>query len=392
MMTSYDWIVVGNGLTGAALSYELVRRGASVLLLDQATHPASATRYSYGGVAFWAGTTPLTRQLCHEGIARHRHLTEELEYSTEFRDRTLLMPVFPEDDLDALTATYQRFDPQPSLVDIQTACDLEPLLNPGAIAAAFVVQHGHVQPEKTVLAYNHAFQRLGGQVVIDSVQQFQREGDRITGVVTAQSTYASSGVIVCAGGMSRALLHRIQSPVRCYFSHAELIETSPVDLTLHTVIMPANTRRFALEGTVGEPQDEPRWDEPGHEIAPPILDAGLFQFTDGHLRLGQISRLLTDPHAPVDEAASERHIRQAIAHLTPALAELPGTWRRCLVAFSGDRLPLVGAIDSHAGLYLFSGFSNPFAFVPPLAQRFAEQLLGTPDPLLAPLAPTRPVG
>jgi glycine/D-amino acid oxidase-like deaminating enzyme len=38
-MQTFDWIVVGNGLTGAALSYELSRQGLSVLLLDRSMHP-----------------------------------------------------------------------------------------------------------------------------------------------------------------------------------------------------------------------------------------------------------------------------------------------------------------------------------------------------------------
>ncbi|TVQ17170.1 MAG: FAD-binding oxidoreductase [Leptolyngbya sp. DLM2.Bin15] len=388
-MTTYDWIVIGNGITGAALSYELAHVGFSVLLLDQRDRPPSATRFSYGGVAFWAGTTDATQRLCQEGIDRHRQLSDELGVSTEFHERDLLMPVFPDDDLPALTHVYQRFHPQPTLIDRQTACELEPLLNPEAIAAAFVVKHGHVHPEKTAQAYNYAFQRLGGQMAIAPVQEIQTHQGKVTGVVTPTETYAGNQVVVCAGGMSRALLHPMQISVPCYFSHAELIETPPVDFTLRTVIMPANTRRFALEATVEQNQHENLWDEAGHEIAPPILDAGVFQFADGHLRLGQISRLLTDPHAPVDAAASERQIRAAIAHLIPALDGVPGQWHRCLVAFSGDRMPLVGALPERMGLHLFSGFSNPFAFIPPLAQRFAKSQAGEADPLIESLAPSR---
>lgn len=388
-MTTYDWIVIGNGITGAALSYELAHVGFSVLLLDPSDRPHSATRFSYGGVAFWAGTTDMTQQLCQEGIDRHRHLSDELGASTEFHERDLLMPVFPDDDLPALTHLYQRFQPQPTLVDRQTACEFEPLLNSEAIAAAFVVKHGHVHPEKAVRAYNHAFQRLGGQMAIAPVRQMQTDQGKITGVVTPTEIYAGHQVAVCAGAMSRALLQQMQITVPCYFSHAELIETPPVDLNLRMVIMPANTRRFALEATVEQSQKEDLWDEAGHEIAPPILDAGIFQFADGHLRLGQISRLLTDPQAPVDAAASERQIREAIAHLIPALADVPGQWHRCLVAFSGDRMPLVGALPDYAGLHLFSGFSNPFAFVPPIAQRFAKSQVGNPDLLIESLAPSR---
>ena len=34
-MKTYDWIVVGAGITGAALSYEFAKKGYGVLLLEQ---------------------------------------------------------------------------------------------------------------------------------------------------------------------------------------------------------------------------------------------------------------------------------------------------------------------------------------------------------------------
>jgi Choline dehydrogenase and related flavoproteins len=34
-MKSYDWIVVGGGITGASLGYELAKKGFAVLLLER---------------------------------------------------------------------------------------------------------------------------------------------------------------------------------------------------------------------------------------------------------------------------------------------------------------------------------------------------------------------
>ena len=90
-MANYDWIVIGGGITGAALSYELARQGGSVLLLEKEALPPSATRYSYGGLAHWAGKTPLLKALGEEGIHRYRTLSEELEADLQFRELDLLL-------------------------------------------------------------------------------------------------------------------------------------------------------------------------------------------------------------------------------------------------------------------------------------------------------------
>jgi glycine/D-amino acid oxidase-like deaminating enzyme len=52
-MRTYDWIVIGAGITGAALAYELAKQGLSVLLLERHVSLQGATRFGYGGIAYW---------------------------------------------------------------------------------------------------------------------------------------------------------------------------------------------------------------------------------------------------------------------------------------------------------------------------------------------------
>ena len=381
-METFDWIVVGNGLVGAAVSYELARCGFAVLLIDRTLDPDNATRYSYGGIPYWSGSTTLTQQLCAEGIAKHRQLSDELEADTEFRELDLLLTLGLDGDPEAAAQPYAKYATPPRFVSAAEAQALEPLLNRDAIAGAFTVRHGHVSPTALVKAYNQAFLRLGGTRIIAEVRDLVRIKDQVTGLLTAEQAYPAKQVLVAAGALTRSLLRQANIPIPLYYSHAELIETPPLDLTLRTLIMPAQTQRFTLESQASQPATDAQWDEPGHEITPPILDSGAIQFRDRHLCLGQISRTLTDLEADLDAAESDRRMRSAIAHQLPALREVPGTWRRCRVSFSRDGLPLVGAVPGVEGLHVMAGFSAPFVYLPPLAQRFAQAVSQTPDPVV----------
>ena len=391
-MNAYDWIVVGAGITGAALGYELAKQGNSVLVLDQSETPQSATRWSYGGIAYWSGTTDLTRQLCAEGIEIHRSLSLELDADTEFREIDLLLTIAAENDPTAIAASYSHFAIPPKLLSSQEACELEPLLDPMGISGALTVKHGHIETEKTAQAYCQAMQRLGGKTAIAPVKELIRGStngstNRITGVITSDNTkLEAANVAICMGGITREFLKWMEMPVTQYFTHAEILETSPVDLRLNTLVMPAEAERFKLEADATRPEVDALWETPGHEPAPFILDAGAVQFLDGRIRIGQTSRTLTDPNAVIDAQQSERELRSKIGRVLPAIAQLPGTYQRCLIAFSRDRLPLVGAIPGIEGVHVFSGFSNPLAIVPPLARRFAAQ---TSDPILEKLSPAR---
>ncbi len=385
-----DWIVVGAGITGAAIAYELVKQGFSVLRLEQYATLQGSSRYGYGGVAYWSGHTDLTRQLCTEARAIHPILSNELEGNTQFRELDLVLTIALEDDPQAIAKSYATFAVSPRLVSVEEACDLEPLLNPAAIAGALTVKHGHIHLGETINAYTQAFMRLGGQVQIGQMTGLRQQAGRVTGVTCEGESFWGDHVVICAGAMSRALLKSAGITVHQYFTHAELIETPPVDINLRSLVMPANAQRFKLEATSSTVELDTLWDEPGHEPSPPILDAGAVQLMDGTLRMGQVSRSLTDPNAAINELVSEQTLRSQIGEILPALKDIPGTWHHCLIAFSRDSLPLVGTVADVENVHLFSGFSNPLAIVPPLARRFAQAAIATTtDPLIAQLSPNR---
>lgn len=375
-MKTYDWIVIGGGITGAALGYELAKTGCSVLLLEKEVKPKNATRYSYGGLAYWSGTTELTRQLCTEGIEIHRLLSEELETDTQFRELDLILTIDPTEDPEKIAKTYSQFAIPPKLLTSKEACEIEPLLNPDSINGALTVKHGHINPELTVQGYTEATIRLGGEVKIAEVLGFVQEKQRILGIKTATETYQSANVVVCAGGVSRSLLKAAGINIRLYFTHAEIIEISQVDFKLETLVMPAQLKRFQLEAESSKSEVDYLWEQPETEIVPHILDPGAIQFKDSRIIVGQISRTLSDRHAKIDRKTSETALRTQIGKILPKLANLPGNWHNCLVTFSHNRLPVIGAIPNFTGIHIFSGFSNPLVFVPPLAKRFAKAQTG----------------
>lgn len=384
-MTAYDWIVVGGGITGAALGYELAKKGLRVLLLEKDANASNATRYSYGGLAYWSGTTELTRQLAQEGIEQHRRLAEELEADTEFRELDLLLTIDAEEDPQAVADRYASFAIPPRLLTVAQACEREPLLNPTAIAGVLQLPHGHINAQKTTQAYLQAFERVGGDLKIETVVALQRQGNRVDGVNTPNQTYSAANTVVCAGGLSRSLLKAANIDVRLYFTHAFVLVTPPVDIRLRTLVMPALLKRFTLEEQASRPDLEPLWNQANSELASAVLDPGAIQFLDGRFCLGQISQILRNPHA-VDCAASEARIGTGIAKILPLLAHLPATGHHCLVAYANHSRPLVGAIGNITGVHLFSGFTSTLVFAPPLAKRFANWAAGSGDRLMPQLS------
>lgn len=391
-METFDWIVIGNGLAGAALSYELVKQGLSVLLVDNG-NPNSATRCSYGGIGYWASTNATNQTLYHINLERHRQLSDELDATTEFRELDLLMTFAPDVDGAKVSEQYEEFANQPHLISAQEAHAIEPQLNIDAIGGALTIKHGHVNPIKTLTAFNQAFRHRGGKHVIASVTELVKINNRVTGILTQTQAYAAHTVVVAAGGYSRQLLRASQLLVPLYHTHAEIIALPNINQSLRAMVIPAVVDRLDAEVTASHPDTDSLWDGPPHEIVPPILDSGVIQFLDGSTYIGQISRFRTELTADlIDAASSESSIRQCITAQLPCLQNVPGKWRHCLVTFSRDEMPLIGPLPGVEGLQIFSGFTSPFAMLLPVAERFAEWCSGgqpQPDELLEKMLVTR---
>jgi glycine/D-amino acid oxidase-like deaminating enzyme len=384
-MTNYDCIIIGGGITGSALSYELAKKGFKVLLLEKDPQLENATRYSYGGVAYWSGTTELTRQLCQQGRELHRNLSQELEADTEFREIELLLTIDKQANPQQVFSDYQQFAIKPNLLSVEESCSLEPLLNPEVIAGTLKFPHGHIHPQKTNLAYQQAFLKLGGEIKIEQVISFSQQGNKIEGVKTNQNRYYAAYTVVCAGGLTRSLLQKAGIKVNIYFTHAQLIKTPPTEIKLRTLVMPADLQRLVMEEEVTQPEKESLWEHPQQNLVAEVIETGAIQFLDGSICMGQISKIITSPDARIDAAKSEAKIRQGIASILPSLSKIAGTWHNCLVAFRNDSPFLVGQIDNLAGIYLFSGFTSPLVFAPPLAQHLANYFAGEEDAVMSQL-------
>src|SRR5688572_22628350 len=153
-----DVLIVGAGVVGAALAYEIARRRQRVLVVDRSEGAGlGATRWSMGGTHWLtAATDSRLRDLCREGLERHQLMSEELGADSGFRARPIL--VLASDDetcagLMPLVENGRQHGFEGRMVDRDELYRLEPSLAPGAAVGGALCALGWVDTVRATRAW-----------------------------------------------------------------------------------------------------------------------------------------------------------------------------------------------------------------------------------------------
>ena len=216
-----EFVIIGGGVLGASLAYQLSLHGREVLLLEQ-NEICSGT--SSGTVA-WIG--PFDRQplfmeeLAIRSFLRLFLLEHELDRPFEFTVTGSLKPLYTEKDIAAAQKAAEMgaaagYDVVRILAP-EDAWEKEPAMRGnGMIAARYEPYSAHINPFLLVESYLQTAKRLGAEVcTFTKVLDLEISDRRITALMTDRGRVTAEHVICCAGLWSYEIGESWGSRRRC---------------------------------------------------------------------------------------------------------------------------------------------------------------------------------
>ncbi len=215
-----DVVVVGAGIIGCAIAYELSRRGVRCLVLESRRAGMAATNAAAGVLA------PLAEfrrpgALVHFGLASLRlwpqwvaRLGDEVpDIDVEFTLNGVLRVAFADDELAELRAGLRyREELGVELLELDAAQlrDAEPRLSDRVIGGVLCPEEGQVSSQLFTLALARAVRKHGSRVVeqAPAVGFRQRDG-RVTAVRTPRGEFACDRLVLAAGPWTRPLARKL---------------------------------------------------------------------------------------------------------------------------------------------------------------------------------------
>jgi glycine oxidase len=213
MRRAPDAVVVGGGVVGCAVAFELAREGLGVALLERGELAGEASGAA-AGMLLPLGEAPGPGPLLALGL---RSLALFPALAAELRERSGIDP-----EHAACGALHVAADPDAAgrlaararalaafgaeWLDASEARALEPRLGPRALGAMLVRAEAQVRSPLLVRALAAAAASLGARIETGTpVLALRRDGERVVGVETPAGPVAAARVVLCAGVWSPAL-------------------------------------------------------------------------------------------------------------------------------------------------------------------------------------------
>lgn len=201
MGSSYDVLVVGAGIVGAAVAYRLAERGLSVCVLEAARAPAAqATAKSAGGVRVQFSEA-VNVQLSWSSIQEYRAFEELFGVPSGYRPigYLFLVPSGLEDAYEAALETQRRLGVPVERLELESASGRVEFNPKGLAYATWGPADGVIDPHRVAHTYLKAARELGAEVFTETplvAAEHQRGGWR----VRTPHGDSFAGVVVNAAG------------------------------------------------------------------------------------------------------------------------------------------------------------------------------------------------
>lgn len=243
MKHKYDAIVVGGGVIGGSIAYNLAKRGSKVLLLEKdqlASKSSGAAAGMLGAQAELEGDSPLF-PLAKRSREMFPHIAKELQevsgVDIEFVNKGMFKVALSNEEasqLKNIIDIQRNAGEEAEWFSTEELQKVEPLLANEIKGGIYIPKDGQVSAPQLSKAFFQSAAVLGAEIKeFTAVHSFIFEKKKVIGVETDDGNFYCENIIVANGAWSRQLLEKsglelTVYPVKgeCFFvkTHKPLLE------------------------------------------------------------------------------------------------------------------------------------------------------------------------
>ena len=227
-----DAVIIGGGVMGCAIAYNLAKEGLKPVVIEKSDIGGEASGSNGGGVRQSARNLK-EMPLAMESIQIYGQLHEELGMDVEYVREGNLRLCTSEEELEAMrqaVGNQKKVGLELEMLDRKQVLEINPHVGEKIIGASFCPTDGHVNPFLVTYGFFLKAKSLGARFYThEEAREIRMRKGRVTGVVTDKNTFETDLVVDAAGVAGRKVANMVglDLPMRPVFSEALITEAYP---------------------------------------------------------------------------------------------------------------------------------------------------------------------
>jgi sarcosine oxidase subunit beta len=227
-----DVVIIGGGVMGCAIAYNLAREGLKPVVIEKSDIGGEASGANGGGVRQSARNLK-EMPLAIESIQIYGQLHEELGMDLEYVREGNLRLCTSEEELDTMRTSVENqkaANLELEMLDRKQVLSINPYIGDKVIGASFCPTDGHVNPFLVTYAFFQKAKSLGARMVThEEVKDIRLQKNKVSAVITDKQTFETDLVVNAAGVAGRKVANMVglDLPMRPVFSEAMITEPYP---------------------------------------------------------------------------------------------------------------------------------------------------------------------
>jgi sarcosine oxidase subunit beta len=227
-----DAVIIGGGVMGCAIAYNLAKEGLKSVVIEKSDIGGEASGSNGGGVRQSARNLK-EMPLAMESIQIYGRLHEELGMDVEYVRQGNLRLCTSDEELELMRQSIENQKNtglELEMLDRKQVLEINPYVGEKVIGASFCPTDGHVNPFLVTFGFFKKAKSLGAQFYThEAVREIRLQKGKVAAVVTDRNTFETDLVVDAAGTAGRKVANMVglDFPMRPLFSEAMITEPYP---------------------------------------------------------------------------------------------------------------------------------------------------------------------
>jgi len=356
----FDVAIIGGGVCGSAIAYNLAKAGVKVALLEKGGICSGTTGTNPGFCVLTYREDPVVMEMALRQRLEWTALAEDLKVDLEYVETGGLIPISNHRELDVLDHVADNCRQwglqEIALVTPERAVQQERALDPSQIIGAlYCPWEGKINPFNLTIGMANKARQLGAEIFIeDEVIAMEVNGDEVKALETLQRKIKADLFVCAAGAWSADVAVQAGVDLPVLYERGEAMVSIPLPPLIRGMI--TDGQLFAVDEN---PPDR-------------VIGACLGQTATGNIVIAQATTDV-DNYDCSSTLEGPREVAQRVLKLFPKLDDLEilRMWGG-IIAYTPDRAPLFGFPENRKNLLAVVGFHSAIGIAPILGKMVSD--------------------